>query len=339
MRVRAQVLGGYPRPRHVRRALRAAERGEADWTSVSRALEAASAAVIGVQVASGLDVVVDGLLDWHDIFRPFASMWRNVTPTALLRYFDNNFFYRIPLFTAEPEPTEPVLAPRARTYAPLAEPARLKAIVPGPVTFALMSEVRGGLKREELAEAIARLLAEEARLAVEAGAGFLQIDEPILGDPEVGEDEARLAADLASEIASKSGAPESMVAVYFYPPDRRVYEALASARVDYVMVDMVDASGRGLDVVAEAGPARRGVAAGLIDARSIYRDRYERVRDAAARLAKALSDGMDLILTTSTWLDLIPYSYSVKKTRLLGLYAERIAEDLGVEFTGGWGVG
>ncbi len=336
MKVRAQSLGGYPRPRSVRRLLRQSERGEVDPEYRVRLLASASSAVIGAQIAAGFDVVVDGMLDWHDIFRPFASAWRNVTPTALLRYFDNNFFYRIPLFTAEPEPVEPVLAPRVRLYVPLAEPAGLKVVVPGPVTFTLMSEVIGGLRRDELAEAIARLLADEVRAAVEAGASFVQVDEPILGDPEVGRDEASLAADLASRIAGAAGEAETMLAVYFYPPKREVYEEVLKAKVDYVMIDAVDGGGKGATLVAEAGGGRKGVALGVIDARSIYMDRYEGVKSLVEAALEGLREKESLILTTSTWLDLIPYSYSIKKTRLLGLYAERIAGDLGLEYTGGW---
>jgi 5-methyltetrahydropteroyltriglutamate--homocysteine methyltransferase len=336
LRLAAQVLGGYPRPRAVRRALRSAEAGELGLGEKLRSVIFASSQVIGVQLASGLSVVVDGMLDWHDIFRPFASTWRNVTPTALLRYFDNNFFYRIPLFTGEPEPVEPILPPRVRLFAPLAEPARLKVVVPGPVTFALMSEVRGDIKREDLAEAIANLLADEVRKSVEAGASFVQIDEPILSDPDASRDDASLAADLASRIASAAGGAETMISIYFYPVKRDVYEEVLNAKVDYVMVDAVAGGGRPASLVGELGGARRGAALGVIDARNIYADRFEEVKALAETAARGLRERDTLILTTSTWLDLIPYNYSIKKTRLLGIYAERVAEELSLEYESLW---
>ena len=333
--IRLQVLGGYPRSRYVRRLLRDAERGEASYGQLALSLIKASAAVIGAQLSAGMDVVVDGMLDWHDIFRPFASSWRNVTPSALLRYFDNNFFYRIPLFTGEPEPTYPVLAPRVRELASLAEPAKLKVVVPGPVTFARMSENRAGVSVEELAEAIARLLADEVRAASEAGAGFIQIDEPYLTDPDATRDDAELAAELASRIASSAPGSESMIALYFYPVKSEVYGILREAKVDFIMVDAVAGGGRALEAVVSKGGGVKGVALGVIDSRSIYPDKYDDVRRLVERVVGGLKGDLEqVILTTSTWMDLIPYRYSLVKTRLLGVYTEKLSTDLNLTYGG-----
>ncbi len=332
MLVSAQSLGGYPRSRLVRRTLRALEKGEISLWQAREIVRAASAAVIGAQVSSDLAVAIDGLLDWHDIFRPFVEAWHNVTATGLLRYFDNNFFYRIPLFTGEPEPSDPVLAPRVREYAPLAEPAKLKVVIPGPVTFTLMSKNESGIRSEELADAIARLLSMEAKAAVEAGAGFVQIDEPILSDPDAKRDDAILAAELAGRIASEARAPTAL-AVYFYAVKPEIYDALLDAKVDYLFIDIVDGAGGAADVVAAKGSGGKKLGLGAVEARNIYSEPFERVVDRVERALKGLgSEVEEIVLTTSTWLDLIPYKYSLKKTRLLGYYAERLAEKLGATY-------
>ncbi|BAA81060.2 putative methylcobalamin:homocysteine methyltransferase [Aeropyrum pernix K1] len=329
MIIQGQVLGGYPRSRYVRRALRRLEQGEISAVELMGVLNQASSAVIGAQVSQGFPYVVDGMLDWHDIFRPFAEAWRNVTPTGLLRYFDNNFFYRIPLFTGEPEPTDPVLAPRVLSYSQVAEPAKLKVVVPGPVTFTLMSRNESGISDEELAEAIANLLADEVEKAVKAGAGFVQVDEPILSEPKATRDHALLAAELAGVIASRSGSAETMLSVYFYPPKPEVYEALLEARVDYLMVDLVAAGSKGLEVITGKG-AGEGLALGVIDARSIYSESLEKVEAPVRRIVESVKPEK-IILTTSTWLDLIPYRYALRKTALLGRYTYALAEKLGAQ--------
>ncbi|MCE4615665.1 MAG: hypothetical protein F7C09_01190 [Aeropyrum sp.] len=328
VKIEGQVLGGYPRSRIVRRALRQYESGSYSLLDRERVLHSSALTVIGVQVGQGFPYVVDGMLDWHDIFRPYAEAWRNVTPTGLLRYFDNNFFYRIPLFTGEPEPTDPVLAPRVRSYAPIAEPSKLKVVIPGPVTFTLMSSNRTGVSDEELAEAIARLLAEEVSLAVEAGAGFVQIDEPILSDPKASKDHAALAAELSSMIASRAGGAKTMLSIYFYSPKPEVYEGVLETKVDYIMLDLVDAGGAALRLLERKGCPGHGVGLGVVNARNVYSDEYEAVKGLVEAAMKACQPE-EVLLTTSTWLDLIPYKYSLRKTRLLGYYTHRIAGEMG----------
>lgn len=321
------MLGGYARSRLVRRLLRDYERGLVSQSELERTLAEASAAVIGSQVSSSLLYVTDGMLDWHDIFRPFVEAWRNVTPTGLLRYFDNNYFYRIPVFADEPESSRPVLAPRVRMYARLAEPSALKVVLPGPFTFAFMSENATEKSREELASSIARLLAAEAKAAVEAGARAVQIDEPLLSDQDVTEDQAILAAELASEIAKASAPAKTILSIYFDVPRPEVYERALAAKVDCLSLDAIDAPARFASLISSKG-LRECSVLGLINARNVYDDDLPRLEEIAASASKGVSE---LGITTSTWLDLIPYDYSLRKTRILGLLVERLASRLGAE--------
>lgn len=324
MRVWASTLGGFARSRLVRRVLRDYELGLVSYGDVEKVLLEASSAVIGVQVASGLAYVNDGMLDWHDIFRPFVESWRNVTPTGLLRFFDNNFFYRIPRFTGLPEPSRLVWAPRVRKFAPIAEPSGFKVVLPGPVTFALMSSNESGYSLEELSEAIAKLLAGEARAAVEAGASMVQIDEPTLADPEASRDSAVLAAELSSRIASASGPAKTLLALYFDVPRADVYEELLNSKVQCLSLDLIDAPERALKLLASKGFGGHCAVLGLVNSRAVHDDPIDRLSSIAE---EALKDyrGEEAGLTTSTWLDLIPYDYSVRKARILGLLAEKLA--------------
>lgn len=274
--------------------------------------------------------VVDGMVDWHDPFRPFADAWRNVHVDGLLRYFDNNFFYRIPVFSDEPEPSRLVLAPRVRRFKALAEPAEFKVVVPGPVTFAFMSKPPDGMKPEDLAEAIAGALAHEAKEAVAAGASYVQIDEPILADPDATRDQAVLAAELASRIGMEAGS-RAGVAVYFDVPKREIFEALLEAKVDVLSLGIADAPGRALDLISTVGFGGHTPGLGLINSRQIYDDDYTYTRELAEKTIKSV-EAEEAIITTTAWLDLIPYRYSLRKTSLLGWYTEMMSRDLGVEY-------
>ncbi|MEM1686288.1 MAG: methylcobalamin--homocysteine methyltransferase [Acidilobaceae archaeon] len=330
MRVWGSVLGGYARSRFVRRVLRDFERGLVAFGDLERSIVEASSVIIGAQVSAGLAYVVDGLLDWHDIFRSFVSSWRNVTPTGLLRYFDNNFFYRIPLFTGEPEAIRLVWPPRVKLYSRLSEPSGFKVVIPGPFTFTSMSINASKASFGELASSIARLLESEVRGAVESGASMIQIDEPILSDPDIKKDDAIMAVELINSIIRDIKGVKTILSVYFDVPSSSVYEVLLNSRVDCLSLDIIDAPKRALDLILGRGFGGHCGVLGLINARTIYDDDISRLEDIFGSIIKGYS-GEEIGLTTSTWLDLIPYDYSLRKTKLLGLLVERIARSFNLE--------
>jgi 5-methyltetrahydropteroyltriglutamate--homocysteine methyltransferase len=328
MRVWASPLGGYPRSRVVRRALRDYERGLLGYGELERVVGEATAVIIGSQLSSGVSHVVDGMVDWHDMFRPFVESWRNVTVSGLLRYFDNNFFYRIPVFTGEPEANKLVWAPRVRRYAPLAEPSGFKIVVPGPITFTLMSTNKSGYSDSELAEAIARLLAGEVKAAVEAGASMVQVDEPILTDPDTIRDMAVLAVELVNSIVGVAGGAKTVLALYFDVPKSDVYDVILDVKANCISVDVMDAPERALKLLESKGFGGHCGVLGLINSRVIYDDPLDKLVDLAVSIARS-SGVEELGVTTTTWLDLIPYSYSLRKTHLLGVLSSKVSERIG----------
>ena len=328
MRIWGMVLGGYPRSREARHLLRDVERGLVPPAEASLRLQRVHSEIIGVQKAAGLPVIVDGMVDWHDIFRPFARSWRNVSVDGLLRYFDNNFFYRIPVFVGEPDAIEPVLAPRVRDFVELAHPSVLKVVVPGPVTFARLSKNSSGLSGEELAVKIASILRQEVSKAVEAGAGFIQVDEPFLADIDATRDDAVLAVELFNKII-KGYEEKASIAVYFNAPSPDVYEAILNVKSRYLSIDVYDTRTRALDLLAAKGFGDHVPVLGVIDGRRIHDDDIDRIVDDVRRLVDKNTE--ELVLTTTTWMDLIPFRYSLRKTILLSRLVEKFAEEMDSE--------
>ncbi len=324
----ASPLGGYPRSRVVRRVLRDYEKGLLGYGELERVVGEATALIIGSQLSSGLDYVVDGMVDWHDIFRPFVESWRNVTVSGLLRYFDNNFFYRIPVFIGEPEANKFVWAPRVRRYAPLAEPSKLKIVIPGPVTFTSMSINKSGYSREELAEAIAKLLANEVKAAVEAGASMVQVDEPILADPDATRDDALIAVELVNMILTSVGNAKTSLALYFDIPKSDVYDVLLNVKVNCISLDIMDAPERALKLIELKGFGDHCGILGLVNSRTIYDDPLDKLVELTLTIARS-SKVNEIGITTTTWLDLIPYSYSLRKTYLLGVLTSKLQGRIG----------
>jgi len=322
----ADVLGGYPRSTRLRKALRRLEeRGEAELTEVQRIIYEETLVVVGAQLGAGMYSVVDGMLDWHDPLRPFAEAWRGVYIDGLLRWFDNNFFYRIPVFVEEPDPKRLVLAPRVRMLRSiLPDWARIRVVVPGPYTFTKLSKNRTGRDDRELMGLIAKLLAEEVRRAVEAGASVVQVDEPMFADVDAKPDEASEAVEAINTVFKAAGSTETRLAIPYNVPSPDVYERILDVKARTIILDFVDAFERGLKLVKEKGVGGHELGAGIIEARNIYIEPYERF---ASQLDAIISvyNGDRLLITTSTWLDLIPPHYAIEKTKILGCYTTRYA--------------
>ncbi len=331
MRVEAEVLGGYPRSERVRKTLRRLEeKGEAGHVEALRAVWEDTLLLLGVQLGAGLDAAVDPVLEWHDPLRPFAEAWRNVAVDGLLRWFDNNFFYRIPVFIDEPDPKRLVVAPRVRQLrSALPGWARVKVVLPGPVTFARLSRNQTGKSLEELASDIAAILAREAKAAAEAGAAVVQLDEPWLADVDATPDDAALAAELASRILgeAKAAGASTRLAIEYNVPEPGVYEKLGSLKnVDYLVLDVADAPEKALRLIEAKGAPTAGLGLGVVQARNIYPEHYGSVKPWIERAVKA-AEPEALLLTTSAWLDLIPLSYAVQKTNILGHIAAHARKD------------
>ncbi len=288
--------------------------------------------IIGAQKAAGLPVVVDGMVDWHDIFRVFVRSWRNVSVNGLLRYFDNNFFYRIPVFTGEPDIIEPVWPQRVRELSLIADPSTLKIVLPGPVTMAKMSKTtETGISVEELARLIANLLRREVELTLEYNV-YVQIDEPILSDRRASPSDAELAVELAEEIAGPA-LDRAIIAVYFDFPGREVLERLVESKIRYIMLDIADSPARARE---NAIPLSGHVPVlGLVDGRRIHTDRLS---DKLMKPVRVLAEGAgEIVVTTTTWMDLIPYRYALKKTMIVSEMVREVASMLGGEPYYIWG--
>ncbi|WP_048192068.1 hypothetical protein [Pyrolobus fumarii] len=324
MNVACDVLTPYPRSDRVRRLLRRLEElGEASTLETMRALVEDSLMLMGAQLAVGTRSVADPLLDWHDLLRPFAEAWRGVWVDGLARWFDNNFFYRVPVIEDLPDPQRLVTPGRAAAMrSVLPSWAAIRIVLPGPVTFTRLAKIREGLDPIKVAERVAEILALEAEKSVKNGASVIEVHEPFLGDmdarPEDAEEAARLANKIFARIKDKA---ETRLVTYYAPPRREVWKKLSDVNADYVIIDYVDKPEAAREALDAWTPS--GLGLGLINARSIYPEDVDATAGKAKELAMKYKVEK-LLVTTSAPLDLIPLRYALEKTRITCEVVRRI---------------
>lgn len=174
------------------------------------------------QLAAGIDLVSDGQVR-ADMIHLFTNRVDGITRDLRV--------------TGKIEARHPIIAGDAALAKKIIEEknlgASLKTCLTGPVTLASqckLDDESGYADKNELARDFARILAKEARLALEAGASHIQIDEPILS---VGESENGLGEKIGiiNDLLDSVAVPKTL---HVCGNVARVFESLAEARADFL---------------------------------------------------------------------------------------------------------
>ncbi len=316
------VLGAYPRSAKTRKAIRDLDEGKISIEEARLAILEDISYICGIQSGSGLSLIQDPAIEHHDIFRPFVESWRGVYADGLLRFFDNNFFYRIPVFIEEPDVQRCVIAQRVRMLRKIVHDSAIKISVPGPVTFTYLSKTE--LDKTELALSIARAYVLDSELG-DAVPDVFQLDEPFLTDPDASPYHVSILEECVKELKRRFG--RIIVSLYYGVPREEVFKKITELPVEAISISLVEYPERSLDILRRCRPEASRTCIGIIDSRDIKVESYEHVKRLVEKTVDALGSKDLYGLTTSSGFELIPLKYAIEKTRALGRYGLRIAEE------------
>lgn len=303
MTLKTTVIGAYPKigegleGQELRRALHRHDRGEIGDADLDKVFDDVTRSAITEIEAAGVDVTNDAQIRWDDLLSPFARAWSGVEPGPLERFYDNNTYFRQPVITG-PIATDGRTLVRDYTFARGVAKAKLKATVPGPLTFATLTSRDDHYHSiEDRTLAAADAIAKEIAGLAEAGARMIDIEDPaVVAAPQHIE-----LARAAYARLSDAGHALALV-TYFFPPDS-VLESLASFPVGVIGIDV-----RSRDTTAfERLDAFRTqyVLLGVVDARNTRLETAEEVARYAERALKLLPQER-LILAPTTSLEYLP---------------------------------
>lgn len=224
-----------------------------------------------------------------------------VAPLEMTKWFDTNYHYIVP----EIGPETAFSLDATKVLAELAEAAADgvagRPVIVGPITFLALSKAVDGADAplSRIGEVVA-LYVELLGALADAGAQWVQIDEPILVTDAVG-DLPALAEDVYTTLSAVSARPRILVQTYFGDA-RESLAALGRTGVEAVGVDLVAGD---VDTVAAAGLGGKIVVAGVVDGRNVWRTDL----DAALRTLEALRGGVgSLVVSTSCSTLHVPYT-------------------------------
>ena len=217
-------------------------------------------AVINEQEQAGMELLTDGQIRWEDLVTPIAHRLEGFEINGLSRWFNNNVYYRRPILHKAPKRKGPILIEDYR-FAASCTRRPIKAILPGPYTFAVVSEDRFYKRLRPFVLKLAEILNAEALALASAGAPFIQFDEPAIG---FGKTDMKLAVE-ALNLATKGVKSKTAVYTYFGALNGTL-EPLLRAKVDVVGVDVVSEP-KTLGVIQKL-KIHKELALGCLDARN-----------------------------------------------------------------------
>lgn len=314
----AHLVGIFPRSEKVVELTRAVERKRAGADELAAAIANDEQNVIAIQREAGLDYIVDGQFRWQDLLRPLSDGIPGMHPGGIVRWFDNNSFYRRPVITDTLRPTgQAVLSVlNVKALAGL----RWKAVLPSPFALASLSENVSGRSVNQVLDDASAVIRAEVHALGAAGCAYLQFNDPVLVTRATPAEVAR--ARTALEKVT-NGLQLRTALHTFFGDVRPLLGELMKFPVDEIGVDLYAGSLNG------AADGLRNIAAGktllvgamdgrnsLVEDAALLVDQARRVRD---RLGAA-----DVALVPNCDLEFLPWDVAAAKTRRLGEAAEML---------------
>jgi len=228
--------------------------------AVRDAYDRARETVVGWQADAGLDRAAEGQLRWDDMLAHPLTVHDSVETGGIVRYYDNNNFYRDPQVRGELTFSGDVAA-ELEAAADLRPESPLQAVLPGPYTLADLATDEQYGDAAAFLDAVAEFLAGEVGAFPDHETLFLLEPSLVADPPGDGEDER--ASEAIDRVAAATDA-DVVAYTYWGSLTETVHAHLLDAGVDAVGYDLVSDHESSAYNVQEYG-TKDDVALGVID--------------------------------------------------------------------------
>ncbi len=215
--------------------------------------------VIERQQSAGLDRIVEGQLRWDDMLAHPLAVHDAVETKGIVRYYDNNNFYREPTVTGALDADGDVAAELDAAAAGVDD--GLQAVLPGPYSLADLATDEYYGDEPAFLDAIASFLAAEAR-------AFPSVETLVLLEPSLVESppDTGAAERASAAIDTVAGSVDADVVVQPYWGSLRddVHATILDSDIDALGYDLVSAPEACVTNVQEYGTTA-DVALGVVD--------------------------------------------------------------------------
>ena len=264
------AVGSYPKPDYLMKARSKAARGEMDRDELRRLEEKATAHWIKVQEDLDMDLLVDGEMYRGDMVTYFSEEMEGFAVSGLVRSYGNRY-YRKPIATGPVGRSSDVTVEWWR-YAQGLTDRPVKGMLTGPYTIVDWSFNEYYPTREAFVLDTARAIHEEALALEQAGAKYIQIDEPAIS---VRPEEMELASRALGIVTE--GLSAFTVTHICYGDFVPVFDQIVSLPVDMLDLEMANSNYKLLELFKEH-PADMALSLGVSDSHNHVAESVEEIK-------------------------------------------------------------
>ena len=185
----------------------------------------------------------------------------------MTKWFDTNYHYLVPRLSRGQRFSLTSNRLLAQFREAMTLPLRTRPVLLGPVSFLLLSKTADGSDALDLLDGVLPVYARILRELAEAGAAWVQMDEPVLALDLT--EQAKSAFGHAYETLAATPKPEVLLSSYFGALGDNLATA-ARLPVAGLHIDLTRGA-EALDAVLEAVPAERWLSLGVVDGRNVWR--------------------------------------------------------------------
>ncbi len=271
------TVGSFPKPEYLTKARFQFSKEQISKSELEKLERQATREWIEFQEEIGIDILVDGEMYRGDMVTYFAESFKGFEISGLVRSYGNRY-YRKPVAVGEIERTNPVTVEWYQFAQSLTQKP-VKGMLTGPYTIMDWSFDEFYPSRRDFCLRLAEVVHEEAKDLEQAGAKYIQIDEPAVS---VRPEELELAIE-AMGIVTKGLKAKTLTHIC-YGDFPRIYPRMLEIPVDQIDLELSNNEFDLLDLFKKS-PFTKEIGLGVLD---VHSHRVETAEEVKARIQKAL---------------------------------------------------
>ncbi|MUV58296.1 5-methyltetrahydropteroyltriglutamate--homocysteine methyltransferase [Halogeometricum rufum] len=269
------VVGSYPKPKWLNRSKELAEddASKFDDDDLTEAYDDAACVITHEHEDAGLDTVVDGEMRREEMVEYFAHRIPGYEFNGPVKVWGHNYFDK-PSVASEVEYDEPWLVDEFEFTSNVAEKP-VKVPITGPYTLARWSFNEAYDTEADLAYDLADLVNKEVEKLVEAGAKYVQIDEPALATTP---DDHAIVGECLERIVA--GIPDDVrIGLHVcYGDYSRIYPEINDFPIDEFDVELCNGGYEQIDVFTDP-EFEPDLALGVVDVHTAEVESVEEIKE------------------------------------------------------------
>lgn len=310
MEIIPTTIGSYPRPdwfKDYLRRLDGLQKESVKEIEKNKYMDVLTE-ILDEQKNSGIKLFTDGQLIWQDFLCHLCTKIEGFEMSGLIRYFDNNVYYRMPVAKEKLKRKTDIIVGEFK-LAHKIQP-EIKAII-SCFTIAELSKDEFYRDKKEFVLDVADIMNREVKNLVEAGARYIQVDEPSLLYAE--KEDLQIAKE-AMEVIKKGIKAKFFLATYFRDAEK-IFPEILDFPVDVLGLDFVEGYEKNLELLGEY-KIEKEIQAGIVDGRTTKMEKKDQVGEKVNSITEVIDSDI-LYVTPNTGLEFLPYSKASEKLKVM----------------------